>query len=73
MRALRQGGRLASLSLGRKGDLLDLFTESARSFLDGWFESEVVKAAFAMRLWATTPVPTARVRPMYSYTIPSAR
>ena len=46
MRALRQGGRLASLSLGRKGDLLDLFTESARSFLDGWFESEPVKAAF---------------------------
>jgi phytoene dehydrogenase-like protein len=36
MRALRQGGRLASMSLGRKGDLLDLFTESARSFLDGW-------------------------------------
>ena len=46
MRALRQGGRLASLSLGRKGDLLDLFTESARDFLDGWFESEPVKAAF---------------------------
>ena len=46
MRALRQGRRLASLSLGRKGDLLDLFTESARSFLDGWFESEPVKAAF---------------------------
>jgi phytoene dehydrogenase-like protein len=46
MRALRQGGRLASLSLGRKGDLLDLFTESARSFLDGWFDSEPVKAAF---------------------------
>jgi phytoene dehydrogenase-like protein len=46
LRALRQGGRLASLSLGRKGDLLDLFTESARSFLDGWFQSEPVKAAF---------------------------
>ena len=46
LRALRQGGRLASLSLGRKGDLLDLFTESARTFLDGWFESEPVKAAF---------------------------
>ena len=46
MRALRQGGRLASLTLRRKGDLLDLFTESARSFLDGWFESEPVKAAF---------------------------
>jgi phytoene dehydrogenase-like protein len=46
MRALRQVGRLAALSLGRKGDLLDLFTESARSFLDGWFDSEPVKAAF---------------------------
>src|SRR6202034_4017169 len=46
LRALRQVGRLASMTLGRKGDLLDLFTESARSFLDGWFESEPVKAAF---------------------------
>lgn len=46
MRALRQVGRLASLSLRRKGDLLDLFTESARSFLDGWFERAPVKAAF---------------------------
>ena len=45
-RALRQGGRLASLSLARKGDLLDLFTESARNFLDGWFDSDPVKAAF---------------------------
>jgi phytoene dehydrogenase-like protein len=46
LRALRQVGRLASLSLKRKGELLDLFTESARSFLDGWFESAPVKAAF---------------------------
>jgi phytoene dehydrogenase-like protein len=46
LRGLRQAGGLVSLSLGRKGDLLDLFTESARSFLDGWFESEPVKAAF---------------------------
>ena len=46
LRALRQGGRLASLSLSRKSDLVDLFTESARSFLDGWFDSEPVKAAF---------------------------
>ncbi len=27
-------------------DLLDLFAESASDFLDGWFESEPVKAAF---------------------------
>ena len=46
LRGLRQGGRLMGLSLGRKTDLLDLFTESARSFLDGWFESDAVKAAF---------------------------
>ncbi len=46
LRGVRQVGRLASLSLRRKGELLDLFTESARSFLSGWFESEPVKAAF---------------------------
>ena len=44
--AWRDGRRLASLSLARKADLLDLFTESASTFLDGWFESEPVKAAF---------------------------
>jgi phytoene dehydrogenase-like protein len=46
MRAFRQGARLASLPLDRKRDLLNLFTESARDFLDGWFESDPVKAAF---------------------------
>jgi phytoene dehydrogenase-like protein len=46
LRGLRQGGRLAFLSRERKADVLDLFTESARAFLDGWFESDAVKAAF---------------------------
>ena len=46
LRALRQAGALASPSRWRKADLLDLFTESARDFLDGWFESAPVKAAF---------------------------
>ncbi len=46
LRALRQGSQMAGLSLGRKTDLLDLFTESARAFLDGWFESDSAKAAF---------------------------
>jgi phytoene dehydrogenase-like protein len=46
LRGVRQMGALASLSLRHKGELLDLFTESARSFLNGWFESEPVKAAF---------------------------
>jgi phytoene dehydrogenase-like protein len=43
---LRQSGRLTRLALDRQRDLLDLFTKSARDFLDGWFESAAVKAAF---------------------------
>jgi len=46
LRAWRQGRLLTSLSLARKAELLDLFTESASAFLDGWFESDPVKAAF---------------------------
>ncbi|MBU2581515.1 MAG: NAD(P)/FAD-dependent oxidoreductase [Alphaproteobacteria bacterium] len=41
------GGRLAGLSLEDKRLLIDLFTKSAADFLAGWFESEVVRAAFA--------------------------
>jgi phytoene dehydrogenase-like protein len=44
--ALRQGSKFARLSLPRQRDMLDLFAKSARSFLDGWFESEAVKAVF---------------------------
>jgi phytoene dehydrogenase-like protein len=44
--AARQGRGLAKLSLAQQRDVLDLFTKSARTFLDGWFESEAVKAAF---------------------------
>ena len=44
--AARQGGKLAGLSIERQRDLLDLFAKSARAVLDGWFESEAVKAAF---------------------------
>lgn len=44
--AARQGRRLAGLGLERQRDVLDLFAKSARSFLDGWFESDPVKAAF---------------------------
>ncbi len=44
--AALQGRRLASLKLGQQRDVLDLFTKSARSFLDGWFESDAIKAAF---------------------------
>ncbi len=41
-----QGRGLARLSLPQKRDVLDLFAKSARAFLDSWFESEAVKAAF---------------------------
>ncbi len=42
----KQGRKLASLSIEGQRDVLDLFAKSARTFLDGWFESEAVKAAF---------------------------
>jgi phytoene dehydrogenase-like protein len=41
-----QGRMLARLPLEQQRDTLDLFVKSARDFLDGWFESEAVKAAF---------------------------
>jgi phytoene dehydrogenase-like protein len=41
------GRRVAGLSLEDKRLLLDLFTKSAADFLAHWFESEVVKGAFA--------------------------
>lgn len=44
--AALQGRRLAGLSIEGQRDVLDLFTKSARALLDGWFESEAVKAAF---------------------------
>ena len=43
------GRRLLGLSLADKRLLLDLFTKSAADFLDGWFESEVVKGALRLR------------------------
>ena len=43
---VKQGRALSKLSLEQQRDVLDLFTKSARTFLDGWFESEAVKAAF---------------------------
>lgn len=44
--AMRQGRPLSRLSIEKQRDVLDLFTKSARTVLDGWFESEAVKAAF---------------------------
>jgi phytoene dehydrogenase-like protein len=46
MRAASLGGRLNKLDMTGKRDLLDLFSESAGDWLDGWFESAPVKALF---------------------------
>jgi phytoene dehydrogenase-like protein len=46
MKALGLGGRLGGLSMTAKRDLLDLFSKSAGDWLDGWFESDPVKALF---------------------------
>ncbi len=40
------GKRLRRLNLERQRALLDLFTKSAADYLDGWFESDPVKAVF---------------------------
>ena len=42
----RIGNRIRALGLDLQRDLLDLFTASAGDFLDGWFESAPIKAAF---------------------------
>ena len=41
------GRRLLGLTVEEQRHLVDLFTKSAADYLGGWFESEVVKAAFA--------------------------
>ncbi len=38
--------RLRGLGIDRQRRLLDLFTRSAGDFLDGWFESDPIKAAY---------------------------
>lgn len=45
--AARQGWPIANLDLPTQRDVLDIFTKSARDFLDGWFEDDHVKSAFA--------------------------
>ncbi len=46
MRAAGLGGRLNTLDITGKRDLLDLFTKSAGEWLDEWFESAPIKALF---------------------------
>jgi phytoene dehydrogenase-like protein len=45
-KALSTGNRLRRLSMAQRRALLDLFTKSAGDYLDGWFETDCVKAAF---------------------------
>ena len=47
VKGARVGQRMARLDLDDKRILLDLFTRSSADFLAGWFESDVVKGAFA--------------------------
>ncbi len=44
LRGLRQSMRLAALPRRRKAQLVELFARSARELLDGWFESDPIKA-----------------------------
>ena len=44
--AASQGRKLAGMSIEAQRDVMDLFVKSARSFLDGWYENEYIKAAF---------------------------
>jgi phytoene dehydrogenase-like protein len=46
IRAGALANRLRKLDLPGKRALLDLFTDSAGDFLDGWFESDPIKAAY---------------------------
>lgn len=46
LRGVRLGRRLGRLDLPARRDLLDLFVRSAGDYLDGWFESAPIKAAY---------------------------
>jgi phytoene dehydrogenase-like protein len=47
MAAAKQGWPMANLDLSVQRDLLDIFTKSARQFLDGWYEHDYIQSAFA--------------------------
>jgi phytoene dehydrogenase-like protein len=46
LRAARVGGRLRQLDMSMRRELLSLFATSAGDYLDGWFESDPIKAAY---------------------------
>jgi phytoene dehydrogenase-like protein len=46
LKSVSLGRRLSRLDLAAKRDLLALFAQSAGDWLDGWFESQPIKAAY---------------------------
>ncbi|MBD8533224.1 MULTISPECIES: NAD(P)/FAD-dependent oxidoreductase [unclassified Massilia] len=46
IKAGKLGNRMRKLPLSAQRELLDLFTKSAGDYLDGWFESAPIKAAY---------------------------
>jgi phytoene dehydrogenase-like protein len=46
LRGARQAKRIAKLDLTMRRELLDLFVKSAGDYLDSWFESAPIKAAY---------------------------
>jgi phytoene dehydrogenase-like protein len=46
LRSARLGKRIAKLDMGLRRELLDLFVKSAGDYLDNWFESAPIKAAY---------------------------
>jgi phytoene dehydrogenase-like protein len=46
LRGARVGRRISTLDLPLRRELLDLFVKSAGDYLDGWFESGPIKAAY---------------------------
>jgi len=46
LRAAQLGGRLRRLDMSLRRDLLALFGSSAGDYLDGWFESDPIKAVY---------------------------
>ena len=46
LRSARLGKRIARLDMAMRRELLDLFVKSAGDYLDGWFDSAPIKAAY---------------------------
>src|ERR1700754_1037054 len=46
LHAAKIGGRLSKLNLATRQELLTLFAASAGDYLDGWFESDPIKAVY---------------------------